>query len=169
MSFRTGCPALQAPTTPGRKAKTEGGDSKQSNRSEHGARITCGHRTCWARACACQEENGSRQESSKSKLSGNRGAGVGGQTQEDRSPKLAVLCYLGGKGGPTPSPDSVRRRPLTSLALPQPPHFRAMSLCTHTPQAEVIYWPVVRLLPMPAGPRWVQCPIMWRPAWGLSP
>jgi len=30
-----------------------------------------------------------------------------GQTQEDRSPKLAVLCYLGEKEVPTISPNSV--------------------------------------------------------------
>lgn len=104
---------------------------------------------------------------------------AGGQGQEGGSdagrdgPESAVLFpegsdALSNLGSPTRAVPAKSLRPVT---LSQPlPCFGARDLGTHVPQAEVTHWPVVRLLlPVPTGARWVQCPVVRLPAWGLPP
>lgn len=68
-----------------------------------------------------------------------------------------------GRSPPPGSPNSYSTNDITQATRVHShslPCFGAKNPGTHIPQAEVTHWPVVRLLPMPAGAGRVQCPIV---------
>lgn len=117
----------------------------------------------WVRATIIKEEAALGQ------LGKETGVGLNAGREE---PKLAVLRYLQGRRI-SPNPDGpIQSAPARPLG-PFQTHRQALpcscvrDLGTHIPQAEVTHWPVVRLLPVPSGAGWVQCPTVQLPAWGL--
>lgn len=116
-------------------------------------------------------QSSSHQKASCAGIARGRGTGKGAKCRTKGAPSWQ--CHVPCREGRSPQPGSPNSDCTNNATQAPPTHsqslpcFGARDLGTHIPQVEVTHWPVVRLLPMPTGAGWVQCPIVQLPAWGL--